>query len=204
MVKCDICKEKLQKTDVFTQDYTNKNGILSSKKGHQKCVETWLQNYNSVKCDICGEKLPKSEIFTQEYDTKNGVKYKQGHRDCVEYWYRENYWAFSKMRRELISTLEIDQLTKQMLQRLNQLHRQYCWDVITETIKIKRDILPYHYRTKGWNYVYAIIENEATRVNVIEKAKQRERNKAKQVIDNVVHITEYQKQESRDISKFLE
>lgn len=193
----------MQKTEVFTQNYTNKNGILSSKKGHQKCVETWLQNYNSIKCDVCGEKLPKSEIFTQEYDTKNGVKYKQGHQHCVQYWYQENYWAFNKMRKELISTLDIDQLTAQMVTRLNMLHQRFKWDIITNAIKDKRDVLCRHYKTKGWNYVFAIIENEATRLNAIEKERQREYDKTK-IPDNVVYITEYKKQESRDISKFLE
>jgi len=203
MIKCDICKEKLPKNEVYTQKYINRNGKESGKKGHQKCVEEWFENYNSTTCDICGEKLLKDKVYVQEYESKNGIRTKKGHKDCVQYWYQENYWAFNKMRKELISTLDIDQLTAQMITRLNMLHQRFKWDIITNTIKDKRDVLCRNYKTKGWNYIFAIIENEATRLNAIEKAKQREYDKTK-IPDNVVCITEYKRQDNRDISKFLE
>jgi hypothetical protein len=125
-----------------------------------------------VKCDICGEKIPKEEIYRQEYENSNGrISKKKGHEQCIKQWYRE-YCLFSSIREILIDVFNIKTLTKHIVRRIRELHKDYNYEVIRQAIINKRDVLSKQYIEKGWNYCFAIIENESARVYA-EKQKQK-------------------------------
>lgn len=154
---------------------------------------------------MCGEKVFRNDVFRFEYENRNGnISKKKGHKQCVEDWYR-NYCEFENLSKTLCNVLDIPILTKNMITRIRELGNPYGYRLLRDVILDKRHVLSKHYPDKGWNYCFAIIENEVARAYALEQQKKQQLERVKQAQNNVpVKTVDYQKQDSRDISQFLD
>lgn len=124
-----------------------------------------------IRCHWCKEILEETEAVITEIINKNGISHLKGHKKCVEEA-EKRY----KIEKKLCEIFDITYCTPIIKKHLNELHKDYSYDVIIETLKLS-EIAMYQNLDKGWLYHRAILLNNIP--EAVKKVKQKELTKRK-------------------------
>lgn len=158
----------------------------------------------TYKCKWCGTEISKEERYKLEYLNRNGILNKYyGHEHCASVWYKD-FVDYNDLDDTLLQILDVPTLSKSFIQRLRQLRSKYTYEVMQKTVvKNKKQIVDNF--DKGWNYIFAIINNSIPQVYKAEQKKEEriiteEKNQEIYVIDN----SKMKKIDTTDYSKILD
>lgn len=125
---------------------------------------------SNVKCNICNQLVPIEDKYILKYTNKNNIQSKkQGHKSCCESWHKD-YMEYNELEEYLLDLFGIPALPKTFIQRLRELHKDYSYEIINKTAIGKAKHLESNF-DKGWNYLFAIINNSIAQVYVAEENK---------------------------------
>ena len=157
-------------------------------------------------CGLCKGKIVDEEPEIYFIGKTKKVK-KRAHKKCLLYKINKD-----KIYELLYKTLGIpgieDNYTKK---QINELYDKYNYEVMADTIKVKKDVLK-KYFDRGWAYTLGIIKNQLpishSKIKKEKKINKLQKQLQKQVDDNDFLKqdidTEYQSQNNKyDISDIL-